>query len=53
MIYAAKVLAATAAELFEDPSKLEDIKAEHKERTGGTYLCPIPAGIHPRAPKDL
>lgn len=53
MLYAAKVLAATAAELFESPAKLEAIRAEHTERTGGTYLCPIPAGIRPRAPKDL
>lgn len=53
MIYAAKVLAATAAELFEDPTKLVAIKEEHKERTGSKYLCPIPAGIRPRAPKDL
>jgi len=53
MLYAAKVLAATAAELFADPAKLEPIKAEHKKRTGGQYLCPIPAGVRPRAPKDL
>lgn len=53
MLFAAKVLAATAAELFENPSKLEAIQAEHKERTGGSYLCPIPAGVRPRAPKDL
>jgi len=53
MLFAAKVLGATAAELFEDPSKLEAIQAEHKERTGGSYLCPIPAGVRPRAPKDL
>ena len=53
MLFAAKVLGATAAELFADPAKLEPIQAEHKERSGGTYLCPIPAGIRPRAPKDL
>ena len=53
MLFAAKVLGATAAELFADPSKLEAIQAEHKERTGGSYLCPIPAGVRPRAPKDL
>ena len=53
MLFAAKVLAATAAELFEDPSKLESIKAEHEERTGGQYICPVPAGLRPRAPKDL
>lgn len=53
MLYAAKVLAATAAELFADPAKLKAIQEEHKERTGGKYLCPIPAGVRPRAPKDL
>ena len=53
MLFAAKVLAATAAALFEDPAKLESIKAEHEERTGGQYICPVPAGLRPRAPKDL
>ena len=53
MLFAAKVLGAAAAELFEHPAKLEAIQAEHKERTGGTYLCPIPQGVRPRAPKDL
>ena len=53
MLFAAKVLGATAAELFENPTKLDAIQAEHKERTGGTYLCPIPQGVRPRAPKDL
>ena len=53
MLFAAKVLGATAAELFENPTKLDAIQAEHKERTGGTYLCPIPVGVRPRAPKDL
>ena len=53
MLFAAKSMAATAAELFEDPAKLEPIKAEHRERTGGQYICPIPQGVRPRAPKDL
>lgn len=53
MLFAAKVLAATAAAVFDDPAKLDLIKAEHQERTGGKYICPIPVGIHPRAPRDL
>ena len=41
MIYAAKVLAATAIDLFTDALLLADAKAEFAERTEGGYVCPI------------
>ncbi len=38
MILAARVLAATASELFQNPKTLEDARAEHRRRlTGRTY----------------
>jgi aminobenzoyl-glutamate utilization protein B len=35
MILAARVLAATASDLFRNPKTLEDARAEHARRTGG------------------
>lgn len=47
-IYAAKVLAGAAVDLFERPSLIDDAKAEFKERTNGKpYVCPIPDGVKP------
>ena len=48
MIYAAKVLACSASELFEDASIIEAAKAEFKSRLAGDdYVCPIPADAVP------
>ncbi|MGG2992842.1 amidohydrolase [Paenibacillus macerans] len=48
MLHAAKVLAATAAELLKDPSVLEEAKRELRSRGGlEGYACPIPAHILP------
>ena len=41
MIYAAKVLAATAVDLLTDEKLLEEAKAEFARRTEGGYVCPI------------
>ena len=41
MIYAAKVLAATAVDLLTDEKLLEEAKAEFAQRTEGGYVCPI------------
>ena len=47
-VYAAKVLACTAADLFENTSIIEAAKAELEERLAGEeYLCPIPADAVP------
>ena len=54
MLFTSKVLAATAAELFQNPDLLEAAKAEHAKRTGPDgYICPIPKGIRPRAISSL
>ena len=49
MLYAGKVLAAAAIELMEQPQLIEKAKEEHKMRVGEGYICPIPAGVKPRA----
>ena len=47
-IYASKVLACAAAELFENPKIIEEAKAEHQKHLEGTsYLCPIPKDAEP------
>jgi len=48
-LYAAKVMACIAADLFLQPDVLERAKAEHAEKTACGYTCPIPAGVAPTA----
>lgn len=43
MVHIAKAIAGTAVDLFENPSQLTEIKAEHSRRVGEGYECPIPA----------
>lgn len=48
MLLAAKVMAATALDLLRQPAKLEEAKAELRERLGSeSYRCPIPAEVQP------
>ena len=48
--YVAKVMAATAAELMENPAVLAEAKEELRRRTGKDgYICPIPKDVVPRA----
>lgn len=48
MIHAAKVIAATAAELFRQPVLLARAKEELLQaRRGQPYVCPIPAEVQP------
>lgn len=48
MLHAAKVMAATAAELLMHPEILKEAKQELKDRGGVEgYTCPIPAHINP------
>ena len=48
MVQAAKAMAATALDIFQDPELLARAKAELKQRTGGKpYQCPIPADVLP------
>lgn len=48
MVYAAKVMAATACRLVENRSLLAAAKETHKEKLTQTpYRCPIPDDVHP------
>lgn len=47
MLYAAKVLAATAIDLFEDNEILEEAKKEFEIKTKSGYVCPIEEGAYP------
>lgn len=54
MLYAAKVMAASATTPLEDPEIIRRAKEELLRRTGGkTYQPPIPAEIQPKIPRDL
>ena len=49
LIYAGKVMAASAIDALEDPSIIRRAKEEFTRRTGGRkYVSPIPAGVKPR-----
>lgn len=48
MLYASKVLAATAYDLFTDPSLLEAVQSEFADATGGaSYVDPLPPDAEP------
>ena len=48
MVYAAKVMAATAKRLFEDPALRAKAKEEHDAYLAKTpYVCPLPDGVEP------
>lgn len=47
MLTAAKVLAATAIDLFDDPTLLEPAREEFAERTQAGFVSPIPDGAKP------
>ncbi len=50
LLYAAKILAATAVDLYENPKLLAKAKEEWLTTLDGeTYTCPIPDGCKPRA----
>jgi aminobenzoyl-glutamate utilization protein B len=46
-MYAGKAVAATIMRLFENPDLIEKAKAEHKEKVGEGYICPLPADVKP------
>lgn len=52
MLYAAKAMALTAAELFSDKTIIEKAKDELYTRTGGEFLSPIPDGAKPVTPEE-
>ena len=44
LLFAGRVIASTAIDLFEDPSILRDARAEFEQRAKDGYTCPIPDG---------
>lgn len=48
MLYASKAVAGTILRLMENPDALAQAKAEHAERIGDGYVCPLPAGAKPQ-----
>ena len=49
VVFAGKVIGASAIDLLNDPATIEAAKAEWKKRLGSeSYVCPIPAGVKPR-----
>ncbi|MDR3123145.1 MAG: amidohydrolase [Treponema sp.] len=48
LVYAAKIIALTAADIIDNPRLLADAKAEHQRRLAGeSYRCPIPPEAQP------
>jgi aminobenzoyl-glutamate utilization protein B len=47
MVHVAKVMAGTAVDLINRPELIAAAKAEHRERSGGTYICPLPEDATP------
>ena len=53
MLYGAKVMAASAMKLVNEPKLLEEAKEEFKKQMNGrTYKCPIPKEIPVPQPKQ-
>lgn len=46
-MYAGKAVAATIFRLLESPALLAAAKEEHRKKTGGRYICPLPEGAKP------
>lgn len=52
MIHAAKVMAATVRDLFEDPSKIDQAKVDFtRRRAGRPFINPLPDDVQPDFPK--
>ncbi len=49
LIYAGKVLACAAIDLFEDSALIEKASAEFKTASAAGYTCPVPNGEEPKA----
>ena len=48
LLHAAKIMAATGAEILLDPDLLLRARGEHRQRLAWTpYVCPIPPSVHP------
>ena len=53
MMHAAKAMGIAAINAFIDPTIIHRARAEFEQSTGGkSYVCPIPADVHPRLPSQ-
>ncbi len=53
MLYAGKAVAATHMRLIDNPEIIEQAKKEHREKTGGVYVCGLPKELKPNIlPKE-
>ena len=52
LLCAGKVLAATAMDLYQNPDKIAEAKAEFDKRAAAGYFCPVPADAVPVAVGD-
>lgn len=53
MIHAAKIMAATARILIEEPATLAAAREAHRKHLARTpYACPIPDDVHPPVPRE-
>ena len=53
MIHAAKIMAATARILIEEPATLEAAREAHRKHLARSpYACPIPDDVHPPVPRE-
>lgn len=50
-VHAAKVLAATAVDLYEEPDLIAEARAEFEKRTSSGYICPIPEDAEAEIPE--
>lgn len=53
LLYAGKAIAGTIFRLFENPELVEKAWQEHRQQTGGEYICPIPDDIQPPIPEHI
>ncbi len=51
MLFAGKAVAGTVMRLMDHPGLIEKAKAEHRQKTGGIYHCPIPDDVKPAIPE--
>ncbi|MCW8085360.1 M20 family metallopeptidase [Sabulicella glaciei] len=47
LVHVAKVMAGTAVDLIQRPDAIAAAKADHKERSSGAYVSPLPADAKP------
>ena len=52
LLFASKAVAGTVLRLMEKPELIEQAWEEHRERTPGGYVCPVPDDVQPPIPQE-